>query len=116
MNIKRLIMVSSVMLSVLLSAGVATDAHAQQRTVAGILEETAAIGGETPGWAVRLEEPIVLGGRVYDSMEVYSGGEDLSPLAGKRVSATGTFVQWRTPERGKFIVLEVCEIIEAGRR
>jgi len=95
--------------------GIAADAYAQQRTVTGVLESVVAVGGETSGWAVRLDDPMVLDGRIYDSIEVYSEGEDLSALAGKRVSATGTFVQWRTPERGHFLVLEICEITQAAK-
>jgi hypothetical protein len=106
---------SAFILAALLLAGLVATAFAQQRTVTGILESVAAVGGETSGWAVKLDDPMVFDGKIYDNMEVYSEGEDLSPLVGKHVSATGTFVQWRTPERGKFIVLELCEITQSGK-
>jgi len=115
MKLVRQIFLSTVLLAAILYAGMAADAYAQQRTVKGILESVVAVGGETSGWAVTLDDPMVLDGKIYDSIEVYLEGEDLSPLAGKHVSATGTFVQWRTPERGKFIVLEACEVIQSSK-
>jgi len=67
--------------------------------------------GETSGWQISLEEQLYLGERLYDTIEIYLADGDLSQFAGKRVAATGTFVQWRTKERGKYIVLEICEIV-----
>ncbi len=109
MKLVRVFMFTVATLSAILFAAAAT-AQSPQRTLTGVLSAT---GERSPAWQVDLEEPIVLGGKSFDVMEVYSADEDLTPLAGKRVSATGSFVQWRTPERGKFIVLELCDIVPA---
>jgi hypothetical protein len=82
-----------------------------QRTAVGMLERITANGSETPGWAINLEKPLVLGDVEYDTIEVYAKDVDLFMYADKRVAATGTFVQWRTKERGKYIVLEICDIV-----
>lgn len=93
-------------------AGYAIMTHAQtQRTAIGTVERVNAEEGESPGWQIKLEDQLYLGDRLYDTIEIYDPDEDLFKFAGKRVAATGTFVQWRSPKRGKYIVLEICEIV-----
>jgi len=94
-----------------LTAYAAVTTAQTERTAIGTVERVAAEDGETSGWQIRLDDQLYLGDRLYDTIEIYDPDTDLFKYAGKRVAATGTFVQWRSPKRGKYIVLEICEIV-----
>lgn len=92
-------------------AGAAVMAHAQQsRVITGTLFEVKDPSPRSPQWAVELDQPVTVGEATLTTAEVYSEDTDLSQLVGRKVVATGSFVQWKTPERGSFPVLEICEI------
>jgi hypothetical protein len=76
-------------------------------TVQGVLTRIAAIGGETTGWAIRLDKPKVIQGSEIQLLEVNSRPERWQPYEGKRVEATGVIVFRQGVERGRWPVLEV---------
>jgi len=92
-------------------AGAAVMASAQQpRVISGTLYEVKDPSPRSPQWAVDLDQPLVIGETAVTEAEVYSTDTDFAALAGRKVVATGSFVQWKTKERGSFLVLEICEI------
>jgi len=106
----RYIVVGLALVIVLVVSAGRSDAQTQ-RTATGTVERMSVESGDTTGWQIKLDEQLYLGDRLYDTIEIYLPDEDLFQYAGKRVAATGTFVQWRSKERGKHIVLEICEIV-----
>lgn len=104
----------AVLLSILVLALLAyfsdTAGAGQQRAITGTLQVVADPLPRSPRWVVHLDQPLTVGENVLNTVEVYAGDTDLSALAGQKVTATGSFVQWKTKERGSFIVLESCEV------
>jgi hypothetical protein len=79
-------------------------------TVKGKLVKIAAIGGETTGWALDLEEPLEVGGQAVTRIDIQDGKE-LEALEKERVEARGSLTTRRGVERGEYWVLEV-ELIQ----
>ncbi|MDQ6959499.1 MAG: hypothetical protein Q9M27_00595 [Mariprofundaceae bacterium] len=76
---------------------------AAMQTINGILHRISAIGGETTGWAVRLEHPLQVSEKMtVNEIEVVADGSLLEPLQGKQVEARGQ-ITWRQGiERGRY--------------
>ena|SRR5258708_4383267 len=81
-------------------------------TVTGKLERVAAIGGETTGWAIRLDSELKIKDEVLKSINVNYDNEKLEKLENKRVEAKGKITFRNTIERGEWPVLEVSTIKE----
>jgi hypothetical protein len=81
--------------------------------VKGILVRVVGIGGESTGWAIRLDSEIKIEGKSVRSIEIAGQSAELAKLATKRVEATGTIVFRRGVERGQWPVLEISTIQEA---
>jgi len=74
--------------------------------IKGILHRVGAIGGETTGWAIRLDSPL----KVTETMKVKKIEVDadhslLEPLLDKRVDARGRITWRRDIERGRYPVM-----------
>ncbi len=78
-------------------------------TVKGKLVKVAAIGGETTGRAIDLEEPLNVGGQALTRIEIVDGKE-LDVLEGERIVARGSLAKRSGTERGEYWVLEVERI------
>jgi len=87
-----------------------------QVTVRGRLEQVAAIGAETTGWAIELDAPLTVEGQQLTRIEISGDSERWNELGGKRVEATGRIVFRQGVERGRYPVLEVQTIREAQPR
>lgn len=81
-------------------------------TVRGTLVRVAAIGGETTGWAVRLDEAATLDGRLTEALEVDGPVQQFATLEDKRVEATGKVTIRHGVERREWPVLEISNISE----
>jgi len=81
-------------------------------TVRGVLTRVAAIGGETTGWAIRLDKPLELEGKTYEMLEVSADANKLTPHEEKRVEATGRVVWRQGVERGRWPLLEIASLKE----
>ncbi|MGA2193115.1 MAG: hypothetical protein ABSG42_07040 [Nitrospirota bacterium] len=76
-------------------------------SVTGTLKRIMAVGGETTGWAINLDRPLVFQGKEYKRLDVAPGGVNISDLSGKKITASGA-ISWRTGvERGRYPVLEL---------
>ncbi len=82
-------------------------------TVQGVLTRVAAIGGETTGWAIRLDEPMEIDGKQIRLLDVDSQTGPWSQLDEKHVEASGRIVYRQGIERGGWPVLEVESMREA---
>jgi hypothetical protein len=83
-------------------------------TVAGTLLQVVGIGGETTGWAIRLDAEMKVHGKSTRSIEVAGPARDFVRLENKHVKATGTIIVRRGVERGDWPVLEIDSIQEAN--
>jgi hypothetical protein len=83
-------------------------------TVTGNLARIVAIGGETTGWAVKLDSPLEVEGKKLSMLEVDAGdkSEKVKELADRRVQITGTLEKRHGVERGEYWVITVKEIQE----
>lgn len=81
-------------------------------TVRGTLERVAGIGGETTGWAIRLNSDLEVGGKRLRSIEVSGDGMGLAKLENRHVEAVGRLTTRHGIERGDWPVLEVTSIKE----
>jgi hypothetical protein len=81
-------------------------------TITGTLERVAGVGGETTGWAVRLDSATEVLGKSLKSIEISGDHADFSKLDHKHVEATGKPGVRRGIERGEWPVLEVISIKE----
>jgi len=83
-------------------------------TVTGKLVRVVAIGGETTGWAVKLDSPLEVEGKKLSRIEVDAGDkrEKISELENKHVQVTGTLEKRRGVERGEYWVIAAQEIQE----
>ena len=82
-------------------------------TVEGRLELVAAMGGETTGWRVKLEQALeVKKGTSVNEIEIDPGKEDADKWEGKKVQVSGALA-WKTGvERGTYPVIVVKSIRE----
>jgi hypothetical protein len=83
-------------------------------TVTGKLARVVAIGGETTGWAVKLDSPLEVEGKKLGQIEVDAGGgsKKMSELENKQVQITGTLEKRQGVERGEYWVIAAKEIQE----
>jgi predicted metalloprotease len=83
-------------------------------TVTGTLARVFAIGGETTGWAVKLDSPLEVEGKKLGRIEVDAGSnsEKISELEDKHVRVTGTLEKRHGVERGEYWVIAAKEIEE----
>jgi heat shock protein HslJ len=80
-------------------------------TVTGVLNRVMAIGGESTGWALQLEEESKLDGKPTSEMEVaFPNQSMLREWNGKRVKVTGRSAKRSGVERGERTVLEIATI------
>ena len=108
-----------VWLAMLLSQALAQDEDERPKvsapevrlTVTGNLVKMTAIGGETSGWAVVLDNPRQLGGKMIKRFELDPAGRKLDKFKDKHLEITG-LLQTRTgDERGRYRVLVVKNIL-----
>lgn len=83
-------------------------------TVTGILTRVAAVGGESTGWAIRLDADVQFEGKPLKSIEVSGSREELVRFDNRHVDVSGRVVIRRGVERGEWPVLEITSIHEVG--
>jgi len=86
------------------------DAY-QSLTLTGTLVRKFAIGGETTGWAIELNIPLQVDGKMLDTIEVDSDNINMSLFENDTVNITGNLVKRTGIERGLYWVIEVKSII-----
>jgi hypothetical protein len=79
-------------------------------SVQGRLTRVAAIGGETSGWAVALDQPIEVAGQKLNLIEIDSDPKRWSQYEEKTIQATGRIVFRTSVERGRYPILQVDSI------
>lgn len=80
-------------------------------TLTGKLTRVMAIGGESTGWAVQLDEHTPVDGKEVTSIEVrFIDPKQADKYADKRVKVTGTVTHRHGVETGDVMVLEVKSI------
>jgi hypothetical protein len=86
-------------------------------TVTGNLEQALAIGGETTGWVLVLEAPLVVDSQSLKRIEVEAGGSQMARFLDRRVKIQGLLQKCSGVERGWYWVLVITEIqaIAAGK-
>ncbi len=86
-------------------------------SVSGVLNRVMAIGGETTGWALQLDEGSKLDGKPVSEVEVtFPNQAKLREWSGKRVKMTARLARRTGVERGERSVLEIATIEGAGER
>lgn len=78
-------------------------------TVTGTLVGTVAIGGETTGWGIELDSPLVIEGMELNLLEVAPGGS-ISFFENKKVEITGTLSKRYGIERKGYWVMLINKI------
>ena len=86
------------------------DAY-QTLTLTGTLVRRFSIGGETTGWAIKLNIPLRVMGKTLDIIEVDSGNINMPLFENDTVKITGNLVKRTGIERGLYWVIEVKSII-----
>jgi hypothetical protein len=81
-------------------------------TVTGTLDQVVGVGGETTGWAIKLDSETEFAGKRSRSIEVSGDRREFVRLKGKRVNAAGKLVVRHGIERGEWPVLEISSIQE----
>ena len=81
-------------------------------TVTGRLERVVRIGGESTGWAIKLDSPVKIEGKPMKSIEVNHQTKRFEKLENRRVEATGKLTFWHGVETGYWPVLDVSTIQE----
>jgi len=106
------ILVALIFTCILGLAQMSAQVRDEQRTITvrGTLERVAGIGGETTGWAVRLDSETEIGGKRWKSIEVTGNRADFVKLEDKHVEAAGNLAVRHGVERGEWTVLEVTSI------
>jgi len=78
------------------------------QTVTGVLHRVGAIGGETTGWAIRLDSPLKLPEiKQVNEIEVDAESSLLKPLMDKQVEARGRIIWRQGIERGRYPVMTI---------
>lgn len=84
-------------------------------TVTGKLNQVMAIGGESTGWALQLDEGTKVAGKVVSELEVSSPRHaELRKWNGNRVQVSGRLSTRNGVERGTRTVLEIARIQAAA--
>ena len=86
-------------------------------TLTGRLHKAAAIGGETPGWVLVLDAPLVTESQSLRRIEVDPGDRKIAKFQGRLVEIQGALQKYSGIERGSYWVLVLKEIreIPAGK-
>jgi hypothetical protein len=82
------------------SAAINADSACGDITITGTLEKVKGEPAETTGWAMLLDRGLIVNGREFSSVEVFTD-KDLTPLVGKRIEATGSIANARKVESGQ---------------
>ena len=85
-------------------------ALAGEITVTGKLMQVMAIGGETTGWAVELDEPREIGGNPVSRIEIDPAGQPVADLENQRVEIGGILEKRSGVERGDYWVIVVKKL------
>jgi hypothetical protein len=105
--------ISSLLMGLFLCIGLVSNAWAAPKTeitVTGKLLRIAAIGGETTGWAVDLDNPREIGGKKLTRVEIDPAGHKVADWENKRVEVVGDLQKRTGVERGDYWVLVVKKI------
>ncbi len=94
----------------------ATGGEESTLKVTGKLVGVVAIGGETSGWAIELDSPLMIEGKSVTRLEVNHDASRFGKLENKRVEATGTLTFAQGVETGRRPVLAVATIRELNSR
>lgn len=81
-------------------------------TVTGKLSRAAGIGGESTGWAVKLDSETTVQGKPTKSIEVSGQPKEFEKLENLHVEAKGKITLRHGTERGDWPVLEVDTLRE----
>ncbi len=81
-------------------------------TITGRLHKAAAIGGETPGWVLVLDAPLVTDSQSLRRIEVDPGDRKIARFQDRRVEIQGTLQKYSGIERGSYWVMVLKEIQE----
>jgi hypothetical protein len=79
-------------------------------TVTGKLMRVMAIGGETTGWAVELDEPREIGGSKASRIEIDPAGRPVAEFDHRRVEIAGILEKRSGVERGEYWVIVLKKI------
>jgi hypothetical protein len=71
-----------------------------------------AIGGESTGWTIELDNELTVDSQSIKSIEVDASAAKLEPLADKHVSARGRLTTLESTERGKRTIFKISRIRE----
>ena len=105
-------------LVLILLNGVAPPASAGNQTtlgpvtITGRLHKAAAIGGETPGWVLVLDAPLVTDSQSLRRIEVDPGDRKITRFQDRLVEIQGTLQKYSGIERGSYWVMVLKEIQE----
>jgi hypothetical protein len=88
----------------------------EEVTVRGKLVRVAAIGGESTGWALHLDQETIIDGKSVNSIEATGAAEELAKMENKHVEAVGRIVVRHGVERGEWPVLEIRTLHEVAVR
>ena len=107
----RLLGITGVAAGLLFFIGAGKKPAGREITVQGTLHLMAAIGGETTGWSLRLDQPLkVKEGMRVGQIEIDPGRKHLDPFEGQRVEIAGV-LSWKTGiERGPYPVVVIKTI------
>jgi hypothetical protein len=90
----------------------ATGREENMLKVTGALVSVVAIGGETSGWAIELDSPLMIEGKSVTRLDVNFDASRFGKLENKQVVATGTPTFAQGVETGRRPVLGVATIRE----
>ncbi len=90
-----------------------TKDQEKRMTVQGTLQRVVGIGGESTGWAIKLDRPVEIEGRTVTLLEIDHNPERWRQLENKHVEATGRLTLRQGVERPFWPVLEVETLKEA---
>src|SRR5512143_1394815 len=82
------------------SAPVNADNTCGDVTITGNLEHVKGEPADTSGWAMLLDKGLVVDGKIFNSVEVFSS-RDLTPFSGKHVEASGSISNVREVGNGQ---------------
>ena len=98
---------------ILVFAGLSLQAQTKEQalSVTGKLSRAMAIGGESTGWIIQLDDETNIDGKQVGSIEVaYRKVSSLEKLADKHVKATGKLSHRHGVESGERTILEIASI------
>jgi hypothetical protein len=104
---------SSLMMGLLLLIGLVSNAWAGPKTeitVTGKLIRVMAIGAETTGWALDLDEPRQIGGKKVTRLEIDPAGTKVGDFENRRIEVAGILEKRSGIERRDYWVIMVKKI------